>query len=500
MSCVNVISAINEAGLAVPIGESERISTLRRYNILDTDAEQAFDDLTTLAAQICETPIALMSLVDDNRQWFKSSYGLDAKETGRDVSFCSHAILQPDEIFIVPDTLDDERFESNQLVTQSPHIRFYAGVPLLTPDHYALGTLCVIDNQPRTLNAKKQEALQALARQVTSQLELRLNLINRGQMIAELQTTEAELRQSESLLTEKTKLLESSLEQLRCTQIQLIQAEKMSSLGQLVAGVAHEMNNPISFISGNIAYANDYVHHLLELIDLYQRHYPQPASEIQVKTISIDLDFIRKDIYKVLVSMKLGAHRIHHIVKSLRTFARTGHAALKTINLHQSIDNTLMLLVHRLRTNAHRSEIKVFKNYDPLLPDVECYPGQLNQVFISLLNNAIDALESKLNSIQHDDESTLNFQPAIFIHTQYRIADQQVAICFEDNGCGIVESVKARMFDPFFTTKPIGKGTGMGLSMSYNVITERHSGTLSCESVPGEHTIFTINLPIQAHT
>ncbi len=495
VSCAN---ATHEAGLATPTSEAARLAVLRHYSILDTEAEQAFDDLTTIAAEICETPIALVSFVDQNRQWFKSNYGLDAKETGRDVSFCAHAILQPDEIFIVPDTLADERFKHNSLVTQAPYIRFYAGVPLLTPDRHALGTLCVIDRQPRTLTPRQQKALQALARQVVSQMELRLNLSNREQMITQLQTKEAELRQSETLLTEKTKLLETSLDQLKHTQMKLIQAEKMSSLGQLVAGVAHEMNNPIGFIYSNLTFAKDYIYQLLELIKLYQKHYPQPVAEIQAKAISIDLDFIQDDVAKVLLSMKLGAQRIHHIIQSLRTFARTEYAAIKTVNLHHSIDNTLMLLVHRLRANAHRREIKIGKDFDSALPNVECYPGQLNQVFISLFNNAIDALDIQSNTTQTSEDSASRFQPTLTIRTKYSAVDQHVVISVEDNGCGISsETVKAKMFDPFFTTKPIGQGTGMGLSMSYNVITEEHGGTLLCESVPGKRTLFTIDLPVK---
>ena len=482
---------------ALPPNEADRLEALRRYNILDTEAEQAFDDLTTLAAQICQAPIALISLVDENRQWFKSKCGLDAGETSRDLAFCAHAILQPDDLLIVPNTLEDERFADNPLVTHGPCIRFYAGAPLISPSNHALGTICVIDRQPRILDSKQKNALRALARQVVSQLELRLNLSERENIIQQLQQKEAVVRQSESQLKGKNKELEATLLRLHQTQSQLVQSEKMSGLGQLVAGVAHEINNPVSFIAGNVNHANDYIHGLLDLVALYQQQYPEPGEAIQDKLDAIDLSFIQEDAPKLLNSMQIGSQRIQQIVRSLRTFSHKDEAEMKVVDLHNGIDSSLMLLSHRLKAQPQRVEIQAIQNYDAALPAVECYPGQLNQVFMNLLSNSIDAVEEKLKTLSSASEEHSTFQPTIWIETQYDASTQQGIIRVRDNGCGISESTQEKIFDPFFTTKSVGKGTGMGLSISYQIATEKHAGTLKCDSTFGRGSTFTLRLPLQ---
>ncbi|MBO0349524.1 PAS domain S-box protein [Phormidium pseudopriestleyi FRX01] len=309
---------------------------------------------------------------------------------------------------------------------------------------------------------------------------------------------------------EKAQQLQQTLRELQKTQTQLIQTEKMSSLGQMVAGVAHEINNPVSFIYGNIEPANEYIQNLLDLLELYQTHYAEPVPEIQEFIEEIELDFIIDDLPKLLSSMKVGANRIREIVLSLRNFSRLDESQMKSVNLHEGIDSTLLILQNRLKAKPGRGEIKIIKEYDTL-PLVECYGGELNQVFMNLLSNAIDALERPLKnnkSKQHtallpdatqtkSDAaiSTKNYAPYIRIQTTHP-GINQIEIRISDNGTGMTEEVKQRIFDPFFTTKPVGAGTGLGLSISYQIVVEKHRGKLECFSIPGKGTEFLISLPI----
>jgi signal transduction histidine kinase len=281
--------------------------------------------------------------------------------------------------------------------------------------------------------------------------------------------------------------------ELQQAHIQLVQQEKLSSLGQLVAGIAHEINNPINFIYGNFPPARKYTQDLLELVHLYQAEYPNPTPQIREKLEEMDFEFLCEDLPSLIQSMKVGAERVREIVLSLRNFSRLDEAEFKSVNIHDGIDSTLMILHHRLKATSDHSEIVVIKDYGNL-PSVSCYPGQLNQVLMNLVTNAIDALDEQR---QTQSCKTLEENPAtIRIYTEV-LSQDWVAIHIADNGPGIPENIQNKIFEPFFTTKPINQGTGLGLSISYQIIVERHGGMLRCCSTPGQGTEFVIELPLQ---
>lgn len=306
-----------------------------------------------------------------------------------------------------------------------------------------------------------------------------------------------QLKKSNELLedrvTDRTAELSTALEQLQQSQLRLIQNEKMSALGNLVAGVAHEINNPVNFIYGNVTHANEYAQDLLKLLQLYQAHYPHPHPEVSEYADTIDVEFLAQDLPKILSSMRIGTNRIQQIVLSLRNFSRLDQAEVKPVDIHEGLDSTLLILQHRCKANAPYRGVEVIKEYGDL-PLVECYAGQLNQVFMNILVNALDALEERESQ---GNKSGLQLSPnTIQIMTQRQGSDR-VAICIADNGLGIPKEVQQRIFDPFFTTKPVGKGTGMGMSISYQIITEKHQGSIWCDSVPGQGTKFWIEIPIR---
>ncbi len=369
---------------------------------------------------------------------------------------------------------DYELQRSNQsLILEIAWAFVEIGDNLSTDDNSASAVLVLRDvTQQRQSERRQQEANELLERQVAQRTQ--------------------ELSEVNARLQNETDQLQQLLGELQKAQTHLIQAEKMSSLGQLVAGIAHEINNPINFIHGNLAHVKDYAHNLLGLAQMYQKHYPIPVSEIVSETEKIDLDFLQEDLPKLLRSMEVGTERIRHIVLSLRNFSRIDEAEFKAVDIHEGIDSTLMILQHRLKACPEHPAIEVIKDYANL-PLVECYPGQLNQVFMNILANAIDAIE-EFHAKRTEYENKHN-TACITIHTS--IIDHWVKIAIADSGSGISEQVRQKIFDPFFTTKPIGKGTGMGMSISYQIVVGKHGGKLDYFSRMGEGTEFVIQIPVK---
>ncbi len=322
-------------------------------------------------------------------------------------------------------------------------------------------------------------------------------VVSQYQQESEMEQLELNLRQvelyqescaaraeSEAQTTE----LNQTIRQLKEAQVQLLHSEKMSSLGELMASIVHEINNPVSFIYGNLSHVEIYAQDLLHLLRLYQEEYPNPSKDIQNQIEEMELDFLLEDLPKVMSSMQMGSDRIREIVKSMQNFSRSDNSNMTLCDLHDSIDSTVLILRNRLNPQKNRRDIDIVKDYGKL-PLVECYAGQLNQVFMNLISNAIDALEE---AAEEKPDTLLK----IYIRTELAENDR-VRVRIADTGLGISPQVKERMFEQFFTTKKIGKGTGLGLSIVYKILVENHLGILRCESEPGKGTEFIIELPVQ---
>ncbi len=342
-----------------------------------------------------------------------------------------------------------------------------------------------LEKENRTLRKKLERAQRDLQQlEVTTEKKERL-----------LRQALHDLRDSQDNVAARQQMIA----QLQRSQSQLVHAEKMSSLGQLVAGIAHEINNPVNFIYANLEHLDGYFVDLLALLGTYETHNPDLDPDL-LPIEPDELEFMRGDVMKVLASMRVGSQRIQEIVKSLKNFSRLDEATFKTADIHQGIDNTLMILHHRWSGKAGRVEVEIVKRYGEV-PMVECCPGQLNQVFMNLLSNAIDALDDVRYGPEdggNESEKEDCDSPMIVITTTHQPSTHTIQVAIADNGSGISPANQRKLFDPFFTTKPVGRGTGLGLAISHEVITKQHGGTIEVSSVLGEGTTFTVTLPVQA--
>ncbi len=373
-------------------------------------------------------------------------------------------VLYEEGLQIYPQLLQQLFPEDQDLVTLNAES--YLGIPILDPQGKPLGHIAGLHTQPLKHNYLEQEAILKI--------------------FAARSAAEIERQLAEKTLKQQNIYLEATLKKLQQTQAQLIQAEKMSGLGHLVAGIAHEINNPIGFIHSNITHTQEYFNILLELLAAYQLESPQPSPFLQEKIQAADLAFLQEDVSKMLSSMQSGSDRIRDIVLSLRNFSRFDEAGKKLVDLQEGIESTLLILQHRLQAQRNYPEITVIRDYRKL-PKVYCYASQINQVFMNILMNAIDILKSSLPSIA---------SPMIRIKTEAIADGKAVRISIIDNGCGIDETTLSQIFNPFFTTKPVGSGTGLGLSISYQIVVEQHCGKLNCVSSLGQGATFIIEIPV----
>lgn len=410
------------------------------------------------------------------------SNAVDGVAIGPNVGSCGAAAYHKETV-IVSDIATNPLWANFRDIALSYGLRACWSVPILSSQDTVLGTFAGYYSQPQTVTQLDKDL-------IAQTLYLAKIAIQRQQSQEALQESEAQAR-------EKAQALEKTLNELKRTQVQLIQSEKMSALGKMVGGIAHEINNPVSFIGGNLNFVREYFQSLNRLLELYQETYQNPTPKIEKLSQEIDLQFLLADWSKLINSMEVGVQRIEHIVVSLRNFSRLDEAELKSVDIYEGIENTLYILQHRLSAEGVNTPgkgslispaIKVIKDYRPL-PRVTCYPSELNQVFMNLLTNAIEALENQTpprsivirTEVENEKDST---------------SIPSVVIRIADNGCGISEEVQQKIFDPFFTTKPVGSGTGLGLSISHQIVVEKHKGQLKCISAKYKGTEFIVKIPI----
>ncbi|MDJ0702003.1 MAG: ATP-binding protein [Leptolyngbyaceae cyanobacterium MO_188.B28] len=402
-------------------------------------------------------------------------------------------VPQTDWLIITSANLDEiYALESQWLLLFGGALLFLGAISWMIASQFARQRTAPLSKLTEVTQQVIQQADFTLKMPVKTQDEVGVLAASLNQLLEWTDNHTQELSQARQSLEERTEKLSLTLKELRQIQLQLVQNEKMSALGQLVAGIAHEINNPVNFIHGNLKHVQEYAQELLDFLQLYQTHYPQPVPEIQAEAEDIELAFLQQDLIDMIQSMKVGTDRIRQIVLSLRNFSRMDEAEFKTVDIHEGIEGTLMILQHRLKGKSHRPAIEVIQEYGDL-PMVECYPGQLNQVLMNLLANGIDALElaNKNRTFQEIREN-----PNQIIIRTSAIDSEWVQIAISDNGPGIPADIQKNIFDPFFTTKEVGKGTGMGLSISYKIIVEKHGGKLCCLSSQGQGAEFVIQIPV----
>lgn len=439
------------------------------------------------------------------------------------VGSCGTAAYRGESVF-VEDIATDPHWANFRDFALSHNIHSCWSTPFFSQEGKVLGTFAISHSFPclptnyhqalmktaahlasiATQRQQSEQALKQANEQLESRVEERTAQLREATEylfveVAERKMAELALRESEAELKDKAQHLEQAYRKLQQTQSQLIQNEKMASLGQLVAGVAHEINNPVNFIQGNVTHATQYTQDLIELLELYQTNCCHPSLEIEEKAAEIGIEFIVEDLPKLFASMQVGASRICEIVQSLRNFSHLDEAEIKAVDIHEGINSTLMILKSRLKAQPKHPTVQVVKEYGDL-PLVECYAGQLNQVFMNILINAIDALEEAMEleaeAIKNQLCCLAFKNPTIWIKTEI-FNSNWLRVQIMDNGLGIPEHIQHRLFDPFFTTKPVGKGTGMGMSISYQIITEKHQGQLVCSSRIGQGATFIIEIPLK---
>ncbi|XGV99240.1 MAG: ATP-binding protein [Leptolyngbya sp. BL-A-14] len=480
---------------AVPFAEEIENSPIASWKVLIADDEVEVHQVTELA-------LSDFTLEGKTLSFLHAYSGQEARQIIR--THPDIAVVLLDVVMEAEDAgLQVVKFVREQLGNQLVRIILRTGQPGQAPENLVVVNYGIDDYKTKTELTSQRlfiavvtalRAFSTLMKALETSRNLELEILQRKE-------TEAALRVSEAREREKAEQLERSLHQLQHAQVQLVQSEKMSTLGQLVAGVAHEINNPVNFIHGNLSHANEYMEDLLELLALYQTEYPAPTAAIQLKSAAIEVDFLAEDLPKLLASMRVGTERIREIVKSLRVFSRLDESETKAIDIHEGIDSTLLILDNRLKACAARPAIVILKDYGAL-PKVECSGGQLNQVFMNILSNAIDALEERMGYKQQTQEASetveamASFSPKIHLSTAVT-EPGWVTIQIADNAGGMPEQVRQRLFEPFFTTKEMGKGTGLGMSISHQIVTEKHKGSLQCFSTLGQGTKFVIKLPIE---
>ncbi|WP_099084328.1 GAF domain-containing protein [Nostoc linckia] len=405
--------------------------------------------------------------------------GVDGLMIGECSGSCGTAAYRGDSVF-VNDIANDPLWADFRDFALSHNIKACWSSPFVSQTGEVLGTFAISHKFPCHPTRHHLEILKTATHIASIATET-----YRAAMALQKANDELEIK-----VVERTSELSKALLDLQKAQAQLVHSEKMSGLGQMVAGVAHEINNPVSFIAGNLEYANQYIDDLLDLIAVYQDEYPELTPAVAAKIKSIDLDYLCNDLPKLVGSMKAGAERITDIVLGLRNFSRLDEAKIKSVDIHEGIDNTLMILNHQLALPNKIPDIQIIKEYGQL-PKVSCYVNQLNQVFMNIINNAIYALKENMECWQSSTKI-----PTIQIKTSV-VDNQRILISIKDNGSGIKPEVQEQIFNPFFTTKPVGQGTGLGLSISYQIVVEKHQGKLNCISALGEGTEFQIEIPIQ---